>query len=413
MLNKFFNFLKGYVIIEVTGKNAERFINICLRRGIELDALSYRDNGIRTRVSRTDFKRLRGVRKKCGVNIKIVKKCGGKAFLTRHRHRYMFLIFAAVCAAFIYISSGFIWAVEINGVKDTDISYLAKILNRNGVFVGGRKSKISELYDIKDDVINHTDDIAWVWVYIEGAKARVEVLEKRRPPRVIPRAEPCDIVALSDGVVKKITVKNGDAVTDEGGAVSKGDVLISGKVKAYKEGEEERYMYVHSIGEVRAYTIHSSAVVSPLYREIRTPAGGNKKYYTLELFGKKYELYKEKNIEFSDYDVKTKCYELKLPLFGFTGIALTVEDNIDVEVSKREISENTALELAKMTAEEKIAKELLPRAELLDTDIEYEKINEENIRVKVVMSFIESIGEESTLRSEEIDQQTDRDTRES
>ena len=36
MFKKFFKFLYGYVIIKVYGKGAERFINICLRRNINV-----------------------------------------------------------------------------------------------------------------------------------------------------------------------------------------------------------------------------------------------------------------------------------------------------------------------------------------------------------------------------------------
>ena len=36
MFKKFFKFLYGYVIIKVYGKGAERFINICLRRNIDV-----------------------------------------------------------------------------------------------------------------------------------------------------------------------------------------------------------------------------------------------------------------------------------------------------------------------------------------------------------------------------------------
>uniref|UniRef100_UPI00307B9174 sporulation protein YqfD n=1 Tax=Hominilimicola sp. TaxID=3073571 RepID=UPI00307B9174 len=46
MFKKFFKFLYGYVIIKVYGKGAERFINICLRRNIDVWNIKPFDDGI-------------------------------------------------------------------------------------------------------------------------------------------------------------------------------------------------------------------------------------------------------------------------------------------------------------------------------------------------------------------------------
>ena len=45
MLNKFFKFLKGYVIIEVSGSDIERFLNICVRRDIDVSDVKHHSDG--------------------------------------------------------------------------------------------------------------------------------------------------------------------------------------------------------------------------------------------------------------------------------------------------------------------------------------------------------------------------------
>ena len=291
-------------------------------------------------------------------------------------------------------------------MEDTDIYKLTNLLEDNGIYIGSKKDNLKPISDIKTNIINRTDDISWIWIYIEGSKARVEVSERIIPHKMIEKDIPSDIVALCDGVIENITVKCGDAMVKAGDAVRKGDVLISGKVRAYREGEEENYLYVHSLGDVRAYTIHTDEVEEKLYDEIRTPTGKNKREVTLELFGKKYDFFDEENIEFPDYDIKTDCYELKLPFFGFTGIALTIRNNMEVSVTYREISEETAKERAKCFVEEKIAKRLNPFSQLLGSEFEYEKINEDTIKLNCTMSFTELIGTEEKLRSESIDDKT-------
>ena len=63
MFKKFFKFLYGYVIIKVYGKGAERFINICLRRNIDVWNIKPFDDGIEMCIYIKDFFHIRQVRK--------------------------------------------------------------------------------------------------------------------------------------------------------------------------------------------------------------------------------------------------------------------------------------------------------------------------------------------------------------
>lgn len=398
MLNKFFKFFKGYVIIEISGKNTEHFINNCLKNGIDLENLIYSNGSVRAYIKRSYFKMLLPLRRKHNVKIKIIKKKGIYSFFYRHKKRYPFLIGLILCIAFIITTSGYIWTVEINGIENSDINNLVTILHDNGLYIGAKKRKIPELYTIKNEIINNTDDIAWIWVYIEGTKARIEVVERRTPPQILSDDTPCDINAISDGVIKRIQLTSGAPLVKKGDAVLKGDTLISGKLKGFTTTDEEKYLYVHSIADIEAYTVHSAKIIEPLYYQIRTPLKNHKRYYTLEIFGKRYNLYKDKKIPFKDYDIKTKCYELKIPFLEYVGIGIRVEDNIEVSIKKQEITLDTALNIAKSKAEEKIAKEILPKSQLVDTEINYKKINEENIEVEYKMNFIENIGIQTNIK---------------
>lgn len=406
MLNKFFNFLKGYVIILLSGGNSERFINICLKRQIPVWGIKRRGVDMEIRVYRKDFKRLISVRRKTRIKLRIVKKVRFLESAMRYKKRFAFFMCACLAGVSVYWSSQYIWAVEINGVKNADIAEIAALLEENGVYVGALKKHMPPTEEIKSNVLAGCDELAWLWVHTEGSKARVEVSERRVPPNIVDRTRASDIVSVSDGVIKKVTVKLGDALVKSGDAVSRGDVLVSGKVRAYREGDPENYLYVHSLGEISAYTMRSAQKSEKLYDETRVPTGSVKRYITLELFGKKYELFKEKNTVYDDYDIKTDCYELTLPVLKYTGIAVTSEKHIAVITDRVEISSDIALTRAKDALEEQIAKELPPLSEKISERVEYDMTDDETITVKCVMSFIENIGTEEIIRSEEFDQQT-------
>ncbi|MCH5210283.1 MAG: sporulation protein YqfD [Oscillospiraceae bacterium] len=399
MFNKFFKFLLGYVIIRIYGKGAERFLNICLRRGIPVWNVLPRENGLEMSVSIDGFLKLRPVAKKCGVKVRIKEKHGLIYKIRAYRKRYVFLASVILAICICAASTRFIWLVEINGVENSDINSIMETLDRIGVRSGALKSKLPEGMEIKKAIINDTDNIAWAWVYIEGAKARVEIYEQIIAPNVIDKKTPCDIVAACDGVIKKMTVKNGEKKLKEGDAVSAGDVIVSGKVGVYKAEKPEEYIYVHSMAEVEAYTTHKKSGEYKLYYETRTPTGKNKRCFAVEFLGKAFNFPFSK-VKYDEYDTEERRHELSVPFFGYTGIALDVIEYDEVTVNREPLSIETAVEFAKNDLEEKISSNLTPLSELTDENIEYEKTDNETIKVTLSMKFIQNIATEQPLSGE-------------
>ena len=409
MFKKFFKFLYGYVIIKVYGKGAERFINICLRRNIDVWNIKPFDDGIEMCIYIKDFFHIRQVRKKSNVKIKISQRRGIKHLMRLYRKRYLFLIGFALCIIFFAVSAQFIWVVEINGVENSDINGIISTLDSIGIKSGALKAKLPDGMESKAAIINNNDHIAWAWVYIEGAKARVEIYEQIIPPNILDKDTPCDIVAACDGIINHMVVKNGEEVLSD--AVKTGDVIVSGKVATYKEGYPEEYIYVHSMAEIMAYTTHSKNGDYKLYYESRVPTGKNRYMVSLEVFGKMFSLPLSR-MNFEEYDVNETRHEICIPFFGYTGIAFDAVKYTEVNVNKEPISIETAVEFAKNDLEEKISNELLYGSTLTDEKVEYEKIDNETINVKLEMDFIQNIATSQPISAdtegeEILDKQTD------
>ena len=394
MFNKIFKFLKGYVIIEIYGLEAARFVNICLRRGIDIWNVLPAKNSMSLCVRKSDFGKIRSVARKTRVRVKIRKKVGLYNLFSRYRKRYFFIIGLVMTVLFFAVSSRYIWVVEINGAETIDMDKLVASLDSIGVKSGALKKSLPPGTEIKRRITDANEGVAWAWVYIEGAKARVEISEKILKPDVIDRSAYCDIAAACGGVIKKVTAKNGAELVKPGDAVSAGDVLISGRVPVYKEGQPEKYMYVHALGEVEAYTSHSRTGDYKLYYESRNVTGRGKTFYSLELFGKRFDLFRSMNVDYDDYNKTDKRNELNIN--GYSGICLNSTRFDEVLVNREPITVDTALEIARNKMEAEIAKELQPESQLLGSDISYEQIDDETIRVTLNMSFIEKIGIEST-----------------
>lgn len=386
---KLFYFLKGYVIISAEGSSAERFISICIKRGIALKQVRRTaNNTLSMQTSFSDFKRLRSAARKSGMKIRIVKKCGFPILKRRYGKRYAFFIGALLFIAFFAVSSRFVWSIEINGADRIQKSLVLDVLKSEGIYVGAPKHKMSRPRNVKEALMRSFNDISWAWAYPEGCKIRIEIHEGTLPPEIADKSTPCDIVAARDGLIEKLTVERGEALVAENTAVSAGDILISGTASK-KNGEALRP--VHAAGEVVARTWHEKTGIYSLINEHRIPTGRRKSHYALDIFSKTISLGGSKNT-FSDYDTYQKKYEAKIGKKYYLGIGFTVTDYHEISTVMEALPYDSAVALAEYDLEQKIAGELLPGAILQDKKTIVKSIDSQTIEVTLLMEFTEKIG---------------------
>ena len=110
--------LFGYVRIEVEGYYIERFINICTNNKILIWNLK-REKGVKLylNIGINDFKKLSAIARKTNCKIKILRKKGIPFLLNRYKKRKIFAIFLMLVMLIIFISSKYVWNVNIS-VKD-------------------------------------------------------------------------------------------------------------------------------------------------------------------------------------------------------------------------------------------------------------------------------------------------------
>lgn len=384
---KFFYFLKGYVIIKVYGASVERFISICLARDIKLLELDRSTNGIMCVIPNADFVEIPDIASKCKVTVEIVKKCGLKVLLGRVEKRMGFVLGAVIFPVLIFIMSQFVWTVEICGV-DSEKSLLVKdYLNNMGICEGALVSGLPPSSEVKFNLIQKFDGISWAWMYVEGTKVRVELREGIPIPEVMDESLPCDIVAISPGLIDSIVVEKGSGAVKVGDAVSVGDVLIAGTVNLDQSGG---YFTTHADGRVFAKTSHTAAGEFFLYRECREYLDTIKRY-RIKLFSLDIPLHTNKPIEYETYDKKEEMWEATLGDNFHLGFGIICDTYTETHITKEELPYETAVEIARCELEEQISKELTPGAELFDSSIYTEKRND-TVYVSLTMNFTENIG---------------------
>ena len=390
MFKKIFNFMTEYVIIKVTGKNKERFLNMCLYKGIKIRDCTPCENGIRLTMPRKDFKNIRSVVRKSGVKVQILEKHGKRSFARNNRNRIGFLIAGVIIVALSIVSTQFIWCVELDGIKRANRDEVIEILRKSGVYAGARKSKIADLGEIKKDIIA-TEDINWAWLYIEGTKARLAIQETTPRPDVVDKTTPTDIIALCDGHLTEATVKRGERRVNQGMTVSKGEVLISGKVPVFVEGEEERYSYVNADGIFYADTIRKETGTFSKKEILRIRTGEEKTRLSFDIMGKKFCLSRGLDKIYENYDIEVSNYDLNLPFYGYTGFSMAKNTVYEINEIQNTLTEDEVLSRAKETLEERIMKGVGTGAVKTDEDITYTKSGD-TYTVTLTMYLRENIG---------------------
>ena len=394
IFNKIFHFVKGYVIINVSGIGIERFLHMCAKNGIKLFKISSRKkDGVSLCIHIKDYKKLKPICKKTRIRLRIIKKCGLPFFIKKLKKRKLLSISMILVFVMMFLSSEFIWTIEINGVGEETYQKVYNCFDDLGLKIGALKRMLPDGEQMKNTIMNSSDNLVWAWVYIKGTKASVQCKEGIKPPKVVDRKIPCDIVAIRDGVIHKITEKNGYKILNPGDVVMAGDVIISGT----HESADGTIKKVHSIGEVKAVTEHKKSGYYKLYRYKNVPTGNEKNYFTLKIFSKCFDLFWKEDPGFDDYLVNENLYELKLGKDRYLGLGIYHKKYKEIKREKEEIPYEIALYMAKNELEEKIAKELLAQSQIINKNIEHQKTDDETIKVTVSMEFIENIGKEMPI----------------
>ena len=280
--------LLGYVRIEVEGYYVERFINICTNRKIFIWNLK-RDKGVKLclNIGINDFKNISQIAKKSSCRVRILKKKGLPFLLNRYKKRKFFAILLVLILGCIYLSSTYVWNIEIKVEDNMQIENIEEDLQTAGLTRGMPKKKINA-----DKIINDLrlkrNDIAWVGIDVKGTNIMVNIVKAEESPEIIDNSEYCDIVATKNGTITKITAQNGTKLVNVGDEVSQGDILIAG----YMDGKYTDRRYVHSLGEVEAKVLYEESEEVKLNSDNYIETGNVENKYEISFNKFRIKLYK-------------------------------------------------------------------------------------------------------------------------
>lgn len=375
-------FVRGYVVIAADGYFLERFLNICMRRGIFLrNVRRVGSERICACVSIGDFKRIRGVARKTSTRVKILERHGLPFLLHRMRHRHAAAFGAVLFCAVLWYCSTHIMGVAIVGNSRISDETVALELRKLGVYRGA-PIRLIDRRMVQNSMMNELDDLAWIGVNIKGSKVYVEIRERLDVRREETDA-PCNLVAARDGLVRMLDVKEGQTVVRLGDMVEKGDLLVSGAVDSTAEG----IRYVHAFGGVYAETRYMMSREYPLEYTEKIYTGKKKSRYTIAVFGGELPLFDASRAPFEKSDSPGRER-----LFSVGGTALWRDVLCEYTEEKRTRSAEDAEKLGKEELSAELEKEIPEGARVLRKNFEKAKSGDKKVKITAEFVCIEDIA---------------------
>ena len=265
-------------------------------------------------------------------------------------------------------------------------------LEKSGVRVGAPIHSIDQ-NQVKNDILTRNSQLSFIWVDIRGTKAYVEVKQKDEKPELVPSDVPCNIVAKHSGLIKKITVREGDTIAQENQYVQEGDLLVSG----IRETKFIGMRLVRADADVQAETEHEITDQFSVRKINNVKTGKRQVRFCLNLFGKEWNLYRKlpQYDHFEATVTETQCKlldDLYLP-FGIKKTVYEETEPVETVLSKEE-----AVEQAKDELNKKIENELIG-ATIMERNFEVRDVDQEIFEVTLQVKCLEEIAKKVEIPS--------------
>ncbi len=365
------NFISGTVQVELTSADPERALAAINRAGItvygaeQIGALSFRFT-----VERKSMKALRYIVKKRGETLVVHGRNGLYWGIRRLLYRPVLLFGLLIITLLSLYLPGKILFISVEGNSTVPSSLILEKAQDCGIVFGAsRRAVRSE--KMKNALLEALPQLQWAGVNTKGCCAVISVRERQMPEAQEQTPSVSSIVSSMDGVIRELTVVQGNPVCKVGQSVTAGQVLISGytDLGLCIRAEQAR-------GEIFAQTQRSLQVICPSEQQIRGEIYRQEKKYSVLIGKKRINFYKGSGISDTTCDKMYSYYHLTLPGGYQLPITFVVEELQSAQLQ----CSNTDSESAKVLAAEfasrylsqkMVAGRIEARYELLFEDAEH------------------------------------------
>ena len=336
----FWRSLSGMVEVELTSADPAGALRAINETGITVyNALQEGDLTLRFRLQRKDHRKLRTLARTRGERLSFSGR-RGLYWTARQLLKRPVLIagILLILVLTVYVPTH-IYFVEVEGNTSIPTRLIIEKAGSCGIGFGSTRREVRS-ERMKNALLQAIPDLQWAGVNTYGCRAVISVRERTEPEKETPKSGVSSIVAARDGVIREMTVLNGNPVCKVGQAVKAGQVLISGYTDC---GICIRATY--SEGEILAETQRNLTAVIPSKYIQRGEMTRQEKKFSLIIGKKQINFYKDSGISDSSCDKMYLIKYITLPGGFQLPVALVTEVWTYFDTQPFEISEPAAEEI--------------------------------------------------------------------
>lgn len=379
------NYLAGYVIINIESVYCERILNCIIKNNIEIWDISRSSAGLTLSVGIGGFYRLRGIVRQYKCRVRILEKHGLTVFLCHARGRYV-MTFGWIAALIMLLAvTRFVWVVDIEGCSKVDEDFVRTVASSFGAAPGVRRGSI-DTAAIGEGVMASNENIAWAGAQLTGVVLQVSVIEAEDKSQVYTAGDPCSIYAAEDGIITAITALSGKPAVKTGDAVVKGQLLINGNLG--------NGIHTQARGTVTAEVLHRITGFAENEQQLLVESGNTQRCVDITYRGR--FIFKSET-EFSEYSQKSVT---KSPMMGI--IPFVAEERILSELVKKTVAadEETLKAIACENAEKRLYSAIPQDSVIISKETNYSK-NDDGVTCVIDVITEENIAELGELTPDE------------
>lgn len=347
LLSSLIGFFEGRVKIYADAESKAALVSYFVNNGITAKMLDDAEKGgVYTEISPDLLKKIAPALDKLNIMVYIINIYGFKRLCSRYGRRYGLMLGAAVFSLLLWLSTLFIWRVDVSGADKISGDELRNELSELGVRVGAKISDIDR-FKVSNELLKEHPELSWAALNFTGTTVELKLKETEaeqdgtlsEPTRVL--------VASESGVVKSVLVYGGNATVKVGSVVSKGDVLIIGLIS---DGEDEapELRFMNAAGSVTAEVVRMVSVEIPFTEERVYSEYGERRGTVISVFGHE--------LSFGSTEGAVLESEKHVTFFGSVEIPVTVKSFVEQRTVSSSFSRDT--ETARLSAEETLYKKI-------------------------------------------------------
>lgn len=391
MFTSLFRYIQGYLKIRVTGYSPERFLNLCKNKKIDVWGLEARQNAYDMYIRITGFRKLKPILKKTQTKVTIEGRYGMPFFFHKYRKRKLFFAGVILCMIIIYSFTFFVWDIHLQGNLAITNNVLIEYLESQNISHGMLKANV-DCEQISKDIRKNFDDIIWVSTSVQGTRLIIHVKENTDTFELSEeQAEPSDIVADKDGIIKSIVTRNGVPQVVAGDEVKTGEVLVSGTVDVLNDAKEVvAHHYVSSDADILLERILQYEDSIAVKYEKKEYTNKKRHLFFIKIREHQFILGWRKN-SFKNFEVKTREKRLKLNENFYLPFIVGRETIVEYNWVQSEYSKDEMKTLLTHNYE-RFCKELEEQDAII-LDSNFNMIEEKNgMKASATITLLEGVG---------------------